>query len=91
MSTRRECVLFSARPQLTDTERERLADGSTLPVPQEIAEGKAMIDAAIAAGVDLFIFSSLPSPSKWSGGKYTQVHHCESDLFSFGRLPSHRS
>jgi hypothetical protein len=58
---------------------------------QEIAEGKAMIDAAIAAGVDLFIFSSLPSPSKWSGGKYTQVHHCESDFSTFGRLPSHQS
>lgn len=42
-----------------------------------------MIDAAIAAGVDLFIFSSLPSPSKWSGGKYTQVHHCKSDLFKY--------
>jgi hypothetical protein len=50
-----------------------------------------MIDAAIAAGVDLFIFSSLPSPSKWSGGKYTQVHHCESDFSTFGRLPSHQS
>lgn len=58
---------------------------------QEIAEGKAMINAAIAAGVDLFIFSSLPSPTKWSGGKYTQVHHCESDLFRYGWSSSRQS
>lgn len=37
-----------------------------------------MIDAAVEAGVELFIFSSLPPIAKLSGGKYTRVHHCES-------------
>lgn len=45
--------------------------------PQEINEGKAMIDAGVAAGVKLFIFSSLPSYIDISHGKVSRVHHCK--------------
>lgn len=40
-------------------------------------EGKAMIDAAIAAGVKLFIFSSLPSFINKSNGEIKNVIHCK--------------
>jgi NmrA-like family len=36
-----------------------------------------MIDAAIEAGVKLFIFSGLPSVKKQSGGKYSHVDYCK--------------
>ncbi|KAH6917988.1 NAD(P)-binding protein [Coprinopsis sp. MPI-PUGE-AT-0042] len=39
---------------------------------REEGEGKVMIDAAIEAHVKLFIFSALPSPKKYSNGKYSQ-------------------
>ncbi|KAH6917986.1 NAD(P)-binding protein, partial [Coprinopsis sp. MPI-PUGE-AT-0042] len=45
---------------------------------REEDEGKAMIDAAIEAGVKLFIFSALPSPKNYSNGKYNHVYHFES-------------
>jgi hypothetical protein len=35
-----------------------------------------MIDAAIATGVKLFIFSSLPSYMEKTNGKIHNVHHC---------------
>jgi uncharacterized protein YbjT (DUF2867 family) len=41
--------------------------------PREIAQGKALVDAAVAAGVEYFIFSTLPHVGKISGGKYQQV------------------
>ncbi|KAJ7513285.1 hypothetical protein B0H11DRAFT_2213797 [Mycena galericulata] len=41
----------------------------------EIQQGKDLIDAAKEAGVKFFVFSSLPSMAKISGGKYTQAHH----------------
>jgi len=43
--------------------------------PREIAQGKALADAAVAAGVQYFIFSTLPPAGKISAGKYQQVDH----------------
>ena len=39
----------------------------------ELAQGKNMVDTAIAAGVDFIIWSTLPGPTKISQGKYTKV------------------
>lgn len=39
----------------------------------EINQGKNIVDAAIAEGVQFLIWSSLPSPTKISEGKYTHV------------------
>ncbi|KAH8698471.1 NmrA-like family-domain-containing protein [Talaromyces proteolyticus] len=44
----------------------------------EIAQGKALADAAVAAGVTLFIWSSLPNVKKITNGKLTEVHHFDS-------------
>jgi len=41
----------------------------------EIQQGKNLIDAAKEAGVQFFVWSSLPSATKLSGGKLTNVHH----------------
>ncbi|KAJ7096091.1 hypothetical protein C8R44DRAFT_748948 [Mycena epipterygia] len=41
----------------------------------EIQQGKNLVDAAKEAGVKFFVFSSLPSMSKISGGKYTEARH----------------
>lgn len=41
----------------------------------ELVQGKAMADAAVAAGAQYFIFSTLPSVSKTSSGKITTVEH----------------
>lgn len=43
----------------------------------EIAQGKAIADASLAAGVSLFIWSSLPSVRKMSNGAVTE-HHFDS-------------
>ncbi|KAJ7133471.1 hypothetical protein C8R44DRAFT_611698 [Mycena epipterygia] len=43
--------------------------------PNELTQGKNMVDAAKEAGVKFFIFSSLPSIAKLSGGKYKNVLH----------------
>ncbi|KAF8208566.1 hypothetical protein K438DRAFT_1812453 [Mycena galopus ATCC 62051] len=40
---------------------------------QEIAQGKNIVDAAKEVGVKFFIWTSLPSVSKISGGKYKNV------------------
>ena len=42
---------------------------------RELAQGKAMADAAVAAGVQYFIFSSLTNAGKVSGGKLQNVAH----------------
>ncbi|GAM87539.1 hypothetical protein ANO11243_055650 [Dothideomycetidae sp. 11243] len=42
---------------------------------KEVANGKALFDAAKAAGVKHFIWSALPHVSKLSDGKYTHVDH----------------
>ncbi|KAE8396146.1 NmrA family transcriptional regulator [Aspergillus alliaceus] len=44
----------------------------------EIAQGKAVADAALAAGATLFIWSSLPSFTKITRGKSTQLRHFDS-------------
>ncbi|KAJ9125686.1 hypothetical protein QFC22_000649 [Naganishia vaughanmartiniae] len=57
---------------------------------REINEGKAMIDAGVAAGVKLFIFSSLPSPENKSKGAISNVHHFEGKarIEEYGRTKS---
>ncbi|KAJ7456729.1 hypothetical protein B0H11DRAFT_2176072 [Mycena galericulata] len=39
--------------------------------PNEVTQGKNIVDAAKEVGVKLFVFSSAPSMTKLSGGKYT--------------------
>jgi uncharacterized protein YbjT (DUF2867 family) len=39
----------------------------------EFAQGKGVVDVAVAEGVQYMIFSTLPHISKISGGKYTKV------------------
>ncbi|KAJ7738370.1 hypothetical protein B0H16DRAFT_1694844 [Mycena metata] len=43
--------------------------------PNELVMGKNIVDAAKEVGVKFFVFSSLPSISKISGGKYTVLHY----------------
>ncbi|KAJ6485233.1 hypothetical protein DFH09DRAFT_1054451 [Mycena vulgaris] len=43
--------------------------------PNELVQGKNMVDAAKEVGVKFFIFSSLPSITKISGGKYKSCLH----------------
>lgn len=40
----------------------------------EFIEGKSIADAAVAAGIPVIVFSSLPSTDKISGGKYKVPH-----------------
>lgn len=42
---------------------------------RELDQGKAMADAAVAAGVEYFIFSSLSHVGKLSGGKIIHANH----------------
>ncbi|KAJ6571896.1 NAD(P)-binding protein [Mycena capillaripes] len=51
-----------------------------LDADRETAEGKLMIDAAKAAGVDRIVWSGLPSFTKHSGGKYNTVVHFDSKV-----------
>ena len=44
----------------------------------EIAQGKAVANAAVAEGVDLLIWSSLPNVTKMTEGKLTGVKHFDS-------------
>ncbi|KAJ7705001.1 hypothetical protein B0H17DRAFT_1156950 [Mycena rosella] len=50
---------------------------ATSEAPNEITQGKNMVDAAKEVGVKFFIFSSLPSIAKLSEGKYKNVVHFE--------------
>ncbi|KAI9742677.1 MAG: hypothetical protein M1818_003818 [Claussenomyces sp. TS43310] len=40
---------------------------------REVAQGKALADAAVAAGAQYIVFSTLPHVGKISGGKYPKV------------------
>ncbi|KAF8977958.1 hypothetical protein BGZ46_006988 [Entomortierella lignicola] len=42
---------------------------------REIAQGKAMADAAVSQGAQYIIFSTLPNAAKISRNKYSKVHH----------------
>ncbi|KAH8594922.1 NmrA family transcriptional regulator [Bisporella sp. PMI_857] len=42
---------------------------------REIAQGRAIADASVAAGAPYLIFSTLPNVSEISGGKYRNVDH----------------
>ncbi|KAF9348442.1 hypothetical protein BGX26_000155 [Mortierella sp. AD094] len=42
---------------------------------REIAQGKAMADAAVSQGAQYFIFSTLPHAGRISGNKYSKVEH----------------
>lgn len=42
---------------------------------KEVADGKAIVDAAKSAGVELLVWSGLEPVKKVSGGKYTEVLH----------------
>lgn len=46
----------------------------------EVTAGKAIADAAVAQGAQYIIFSTLPSPSKISSGRFQKVHHFESKV-----------
>jgi NmrA-like family len=67
----------------TDADRAKLRPGQTLRqwcYQLEVDQGKNIADA-VAANVDtldLFIWSSLSSATKWSNGKYSGVFHFDS-------------
>lgn len=42
---------------------------------REVRQGRALADAAVAAGVQYYIFSTLPHVGRNSGGKYPKVDH----------------
>ena len=42
---------------------------------REYAQGKAIADAAVKAGVHFLVYSTLPSPALITGGKYTPTDH----------------
>ncbi|KAJ7442170.1 NAD(P)-binding protein [Mycena galericulata] len=58
-----------------------------LSVEKEVAEGKLLIDAAKAAGVNGIVWSGLTSVSKTSAGKYVHVIHYEgkAEVTEYGR------
>jgi hypothetical protein len=60
------------------TSNIRLQVWDTISAENEVAQGKAIADASVAAGVELLIWSSLPNVSKMSGGDLTTVHHFDS-------------
>ena len=62
------CVKISPLPQVWEKASAAI----------EIAQGKAMADAAVAAGAELFIWSSLPNVTAMTHGKLTQVAHFDS-------------
>ncbi|EGN94230.1 hypothetical protein SERLA73DRAFT_144746, partial [Serpula lacrymans var. lacrymans S7.3] len=49
----------------------------------EVEVGKALVDAAVEAGVRFFVWSSLPNCTKRSGGKYTNIFQFDSSCFIF--------
>ncbi|KAJ6458971.1 hypothetical protein C8R45DRAFT_879890 [Mycena sanguinolenta] len=62
-----EAVFAVTMPVLSKTEEGK----------REVDQGKNMVDAAKEAGVKFYIWSSLPSLSKMTGGKYKNAVQCE--------------
>ncbi|KAJ7158033.1 NAD(P)-binding protein [Mycena crocata] len=58
-----------------------------LDFQREVDEGKMMIDAAKAAGVERIVWSGLAPVKQLSGGKYTHVYHFDSKaaITEYGR------
>ncbi|GAA5826883.1 hypothetical protein JCM3770_003359 [Rhodotorula araucariae] len=61
--------VFAAMPMQTQREGDEAI---------EVRQGKTLVDACKAIDVEHFVYSSLPSIAKLSGGKYTHVTHFES-------------
>ncbi|KAF7353940.1 NmrA domain-containing protein [Mycena venus] len=77
-----EVVKGDALDKASLVEALRGSEAVTVPIfplqaegegPNEIVQGKNMVDAAKEAGVQFFIFTSLPDMTKLSGGKYKNV------------------
>jgi uncharacterized protein YbjT (DUF2867 family) len=62
--------VFASMPAMPPTE-----EGKESP---EVIQGKALVNAAVAAEVEHFVYSSLPSIDKLSNGKYKDVFFFES-------------
>ena len=45
----------------------------------EVAQGKAMADAAVGAGAELIVWASLPNVTEMSGGKLSNVKNVGTD------------
>lgn len=58
-----------AKPGIISGDSMKQLEGS------EITRGKAITDAAVAAGLEYIIFSSLPASIKISSGKYRGIAH----------------
>ncbi|KAL8962374.1 MAG: hypothetical protein Q9183_005168, partial [Haloplaca sp. 2 TL-2023] len=56
---------------MTDYWQEKSAD-------VEVAQGKAIANAAVAAGAELVIWSTLPDVTKMTGGEFTMFKHFDS-------------
>ncbi|KAJ7288605.1 hypothetical protein C8J57DRAFT_1214719 [Mycena rebaudengoi] len=75
---------FTPRAITRDVKSEaslKLRVGVTIPTsfskpgtPSETEQGRNIVDAAKEVGVKFFVFSSLPSSSELSGGKYEVAH-----------------
>ena len=55
-----------------------LSDWEKASAAVEVAQGKAIADAAVVAGATLLIWSSLPNVTKMSNGKLSGMHHFDS-------------
>ncbi|BGP41366.1 hypothetical protein JCM10450v2_005408 [Rhodotorula kratochvilovae] len=51
--------------------------GMTTPTAEEVQQGRNLVDAVKAAGVQHFIWSGLPSVGKLSGGKFPGIFYFE--------------
>jgi hypothetical protein len=69
-------IPISSQPLLDDS--LTFADWDTGSAAIETAQGKAVADASVTAGVTLLIWSSLPNVTEMTKGKITTVHHFDS-------------